>query len=123
RRGIRKAGDQPEPRLAHSRPDAVDKGELPDRRVDAPFINGLLHLVQDRLTFLMIELDRLLLVHFVEIGVIPVNKDPAFDDMGFEAGRSIAERRGPRLNYVLERLFGISPDEGRPLDRPKPWPG
>ena len=67
----------------------------------------------------MVELDSLLLVELVEIGVVAVNKDAAFDDMRFKAGRGIAERPGTGLDDVLERLFGISLDKGRPLDRPK----
>src|SRR5438132_4345392 len=67
---VGEAGDQTEPGLADPRAHAVDKGQLPDRRVDAPFINGLLHVVQDRLAFLMIELDRLLMVPFAAVGGI-----------------------------------------------------
>src|ERR1700686_520657 len=118
-RGVGETGDQPEPRLAHPRADAVDKGQLPDRRVDRPLVDRLLHLVQDRLAFLMIELDRLLLVELVEIGVAAVNKNAALGDMSLEAGCGVAKGARTRLNDVLERLFGVPLDEGRPLDRPK----
>jgi hypothetical protein len=57
------------------RASAVDEGELPDRCIDRPFVNDLLHLVQDRLAFLAIEFDRLLLIQLVEIGVAAVDKD------------------------------------------------
>src|SRR5205823_7621325 len=96
--GVRKTGDQTETGFADARADAVDKGQLPDRRVNGPFINGLLHLVQDRLSLLTVELDGLLLVQLVEIGVVAVDKDAALDDMGFEAGRGVAERAGSSLD-------------------------
>jgi hypothetical protein len=62
--------------------------------------------VQDRFAFLVIEFDRLLLVEFVEIGIVPVNKDAALGDMRFEAGRGIAKGARTSLDDVLERLLG-----------------
>jgi len=67
----------------------------------------------------MIELDSLLLIELVEIGVVAVNKNAALGDVSLEAGCGVAKGTGTRLNDVPERLFGISLDEGRPLDRPK----
>src|SRR4029077_3052960 len=122
RRRVGEAGDQPEPRLADPRANTVDKGQLPDRRVDRPLINQLLHLVQDRLALLVVEFYSLLLVELVEIGVAPINKNSALDDMGFKARRGVAERPGAGLNDVFERLFGKTFDEGGPFDRPKFWP-
>src|SRR5580692_5007047 len=103
-RGVGEAGYQPKPRLSDARANAVDEGELPDRRVDRPFVDDLLHLVQDRLAFLVIELDRLLLVQLVEVGVAAVDENSALDDMRFEPGRGIAERAGAGLDDVFERL-------------------
>src|SRR5437868_1894145 len=123
-RGVGEAGDQPEPRLSDPRPDAVDKSQLPDRRVNRPLVNDLLHSVEDRLALLPVEFDRLLLVHFVKVGIVTVDEHAALDDVRFEAGRGVAERAGAGLDDVFERLLGISFDEGRPLDRPqlRPYP-
>src|SRR5215472_4278157 len=77
--GVWEAGDQPEARLADARSDAVNEGELPDRRVDRPLAHNSLHFVQDRLTLSAVELDRLLLIELVEIGIASVSKDPALD--------------------------------------------
>src|SRR5580704_7336301 len=118
-RGVGEAGYQPKPRLSDARANAVDEGELPDRRVDRPFVDDLLHLVQDRLAFLVIELDRLLLVQLVEVGVAAVDENSALDDVSLEAGCGVAKGARTRLNDVLERLFGVPLDEGCPLDRPK----
>src|SRR5204863_5731109 len=71
-RGVRKQRDLAEPGLADPRAGAVDKGELPDRRVDDPLGHDLLDLVQDRFALRAIELDRLLLVQFVDIGIAAV---------------------------------------------------
>ena len=122
RGGVRETGDQAEARFSDAWADPVDKGELPDRRIDRPFVNGLLHLVQDCLAFPVVELDRLLLVQIVEIGVIAVDEDPALDDMRFEPGGGVAERAGAGLNDVFEGLLGEPFDEGGALDRPKLWP-
>jgi hypothetical protein len=70
----------------------------------------------------VIELDRLLLVELVEIGITPVGKNTALDNMRFEARRSVAKRPGSGLNDVLECLFGETLDECGPLDRPKLGP-
>ena len=68
---------------------------------------------------MLFPIATVLLVELIEIGVIPVNKDPAFDDMRFEPGRGVAERPGSGLNDVFERLFGIPFDKGSPLDWPQ----
>src|SRR5215208_603223 len=54
--GIGEAGDQAEPGLAHSRSDAVDEGELPDRCEHRALVHELLHLFEHRRAFLGIQL-------------------------------------------------------------------
>ena len=102
---VREVGDQAEPRLADPRADAVEKGELPDRRKDRALVKELLHLVQDCLALLMVEFDRLLLVERVDVGVAAIDERAALDDIGFEPGRSVAEGAGARLDDVFEGSF------------------
>src|SRR5215204_7318041 len=78
-RGVGEQRDPAEPGLADPRPDAVDEGELPDRRVHRPLVYDLLHLVQDRLALLRIDLDRLLTVQLVDFGVAAVGEPAALD--------------------------------------------
>src|SRR6516162_3547188 len=59
---VREVGDQAEPRFADPRADAVEKTQLPDRCVNHPLREDLLHLVEDRRAFLALELGCLLLV-------------------------------------------------------------
>jgi hypothetical protein len=75
--------------------------------------------MQDFLAFPVIELNRLLLVELVEIGVAAIRKNSAFDGMRFETGRGIAKRAGAGLDDIFERFFGEALDEGGPLDRSK----
>jgi hypothetical protein len=94
RRGVGEPRDQSEPRLADARSDPIEKGKLPNRRKDRALVKELLHLVQYRLAFLAIELDCLLLVERVDVGVAAINKRTALDDVGLVAGRRVAEGAG-----------------------------
>ena len=60
--GVREPRDPAKPRLADARSDPVEKGQLPDRSKDRALVHQLLHLVQDRLPLLVVELNRLLLL-------------------------------------------------------------
>jgi len=77
---VGEARDQAKPRFSYSRPHAVDKGELQQRRVDRPLGDELLHLIQERGALLVVELDSLLLVERVDFGVVAVGVGPALDD-------------------------------------------
>src|SRR5712671_6522478 len=48
RRRIGEAGDLAEGGLAHPRADAVEEGEVPDRRIDRFLVDQPLHLFKDR---------------------------------------------------------------------------
>src|SRR4029077_13719086 len=68
RRGVGKAADPVEPRLADSRPNAVQEAELPDRRVDRLFVNQRLHLLEHCGALSMLERVGLLRVERVDVG-------------------------------------------------------
>src|SRR5216683_2173743 len=87
RRGVRKVGDQAEPRLSDPGSDTVDKAELPDRRVNHPLGEYLLHLVEDCRAFLMVELSRLLLGERIDVGVAAIDIGAALHDERFQPGR------------------------------------
>ena|SRR6516225_1650685 len=76
---VGETGDQAKAGFADARPHAVEESELPDRREDHPLDDDLLHFVEDRCALGVIELDRLLLVERVEIGVAAIGKDAALD--------------------------------------------
>src|SRR6516225_7334357 len=90
-RGVGKVRDQPEPRLSDPRSDAIDKAELPDRRVNHPLGDDLLHLVEDRRTLLVVEFGGLLLVEGVDVGVAAIDIGATFDDKSLQARRGITE--------------------------------
>ena len=119
RRSVGEPGDQTETRFADARADAVEEGQLPDRREDHALDHDLLHLVKDRRALLAIELDRLQLIERVEIGIAAVRKDATLDRERLETRGCVAESPGARLDDILELLLGISLDERRSLDRPQ----
>src|SRR5260370_29420882 len=116
---VREILNQAEPRFTGPRPRAVDEAELPDRRIDGPFGEDLLQLVQDLDALLAVQLDRLLLVERVDVGIIAVDVGAAFDDVSFDAGCSVAEGAAAAQDEVLELLVGICLDKGRSLERPQ----
>ena len=75
--------------------------------------------MQDCLPLLVVELDRLLLVERVDVRVAAIDKGTAFDDVGLITRRRVAKGTRAGLDDVLERLLGVSLDEGGPLDRPQ----
>src|SRR6516162_2896327 len=89
--GVGEIGNQAEPRLSDPRSDAVEKTELPDRRVDHPLREDLLHFIKDRGTLLVVKLDRLLLVERIDVRVVAIDIRAALDDECFKAGRSVAK--------------------------------
>ena len=71
------AGDEPKPRLQHSRPDSVQERELPDRRGHRFVVDEPLDLVEGRRRGVPVELRRLLLEQPVDIGIAAVDVDAA----------------------------------------------
>src|SRR6516165_4805069 len=99
-RRVWEARDQTEPGFPDPRSDAVDEGQLPDRRVDRALVNNLLHLVEDRLALCAVQLARLLLIKFIEVRVAAINKCAALDDVRFKTCRGIPESAGTHLDDV-----------------------
>src|SRR5437867_8458383 len=91
RSGIGESRDQPEPRLANPRTDAVDEGELPDRHSDGALLDQLLHLLQRRGALGMVEFDCLLIVQLVYVGIAAINKGATLDGKGGQPVRGVAE--------------------------------
>src|SRR5437763_3146355 len=118
-RGVGEAGDQTEGRRPDPRTDAVEKGELPDRREDRALVYELLHLVEERRALVAVQLGRLFLVQLVDVGVAAVNERSALYDISLEPGRGVAERRRAGLNHIAVGLLGIALDESCPFDRPQ----
>ena len=73
--------------------------------------------MEDCLALRTIELDRLLPVERVHVGVTSIREDTALDDLPLEPRRGIAEGARPDLDDVLECLLGVALDEGRALER------
>src|SRR6516164_5153528 len=78
--------------------------------------------MQDCLSLLAVELDRLLLIERVDVGVAAIDKGAALDDVSLVPGCGVAKGAGASLDHVLEGLLGGSFDEGGPLDRPQLHP-
>src|SRR5205823_759568 len=68
RGGIGKPRDQVKGRLADPRANAVDKAELPDRRVNRLLMDEPLHLFEDRRALFVVELVGLLGVELIDVG-------------------------------------------------------
>src|SRR6476646_10766906 len=118
RRGVGKAGDPVEARLADPWANAVQEAELPDRRVDRLLVNQLLHLAEDRRAFVVIELVRLLRVQRIDVGIAARGEGAVLDDKGGEPGRGLAEGAARRLDDPLAIfLRGITGEESGALDR------
>src|SRR5918997_1514480 len=119
RRRVGETGDQPEPRFADPWPDSVDEGELPDRREHRALVDNLLNFVQYRLAFTAIQLDGLLPIQLVDIGVGAVGKNAVLHDMRLDAGGSVAERSWAGLDQILELFLAEAFDKAGALDRPQ----
>src|SRR5262249_6073 len=118
RRGVCIARDQPEPGLPHPGPHTVDESQLPDRRIDRPLVNKLLNPLQNRHSFLLVGLDRLLLEQLVDVRVAAVRIGASLDDVRLKTGRGVAKGAAAALDDVLELLTSVSLEEGCPLKRP-----
>src|SRR6516162_4808753 len=117
--GVREILNQAEPRFTYPRPRAVDKPKLPDRRINGPLGEDLLHLVQDLAALLAVQLGRLLLVERVDVGITAIDVGAPFDDVSFKARRGIAKGAAAAQDQVLQLLVGIGLDKSRPLERPQ----
>src|SRR5439155_18443383 len=99
---------------------AIDKAELPDRGVERPLVDELLHLVQRGLAPLEVELGCLLLKQRVEVGIAAISVGTALDHKGFEAGRGIAKGAAAAPQEIFHCFLGICLDKGCALEGPKP---
>src|SRR6516164_7483935 len=117
RSGVREACNLAKPRLPDPRAHTIDEPELPDRCKDRPLVNELLHLVQDCLALLLIELGCLLLEQRVDLRIAARDIGPAFDDECIQPGRGVAEGAAAGLDDAMEFLAGMSLEEGSPLER------
>src|SRR5437764_8447498 len=116
-RGVCEAGDQAEPRLSYPGPDAVDEGELQQRRIDRALMDQLLHLVQELRALLMAEVGGLLCVERIDLGIVAISIGAALDSEGREARRGVAEGGAGGLNEPFELLVGIALEKRCPLER------
>src|SRR5262252_10351511 len=98
--GVGEAGDQLETGLADSWSDAIEEAQEPNRRVDRPFVDEPLHLLEDCCAFFVVELDRLLLEQLVDVGVTAIGVSAALDIERFHSGRRIAERTTAAVDDV-----------------------
>src|ERR1700746_3130821 len=100
--GVGEILNQAEPRLSNPGSHTVDKAELPDRRINGSFGEDLLHLVKDRRALLVVELNRLLLVERIDVGVVAIDIGAALHDKSFQPGRGVAESTTAAKDQVLE---------------------
>src|SRR5215472_19008033 len=106
RRRIGEPGNPIKIGLADPRSDAIDERQLPEMRADDALIEDLLHPGQDLRTLAVVQLDRLLLEHRIEIGVIAIGVGATLHDEGLEPRRCVAERSAARLYDVLQFPIG-----------------
>src|SRR3990172_10908824 len=116
-RGVRVARDQPEAGFLHAGSGAVQERQLPQVREHDLVVDELLHLVEDRLPFLPVQLRPLLAEEAVEVRVAAVNVGPARHHESLETRRRVPERSGGALDDVLELLLAVPLEEGRALQR------
>jgi hypothetical protein len=82
-------------------------------------VHQLLHLVQQCLALLEIELGRLLLEQFVELRVAAIDIGAALGDESFDSSGGVAEGAAGVLDDILELLFAIPREESSPLQWPE----
>src|SRR5262249_4207555 len=114
---VRKARDGPEARFLDAGPDAVEEGELPDRRIDDALVHELLDPVKCRLATLRIQLDRLLLEEPIDVGIAAIDVRAAGGDERFQPRRGVAERAAATLHDVPEFLLAVGAEERCALER------
>src|ERR687888_1791910 len=117
---VGEAGNRSQARLLQPRTDAVQEGQLPDRRVDRPLVDELLNAVQRRLTTFGIELHRLLLEQAVDVRIAAVHVRAAGRDECLEPRGRVAEGAARPLDDVPELLLAVAAEERRALERPEP---
>src|SRR5256886_3849227 len=122
RRRIGVAGDQPQTRLLHPGPVAVDERELPDRDEHRLLVHDLLDLVQQRLALLAIQLGSLILEERIDLRIAAVDIGTAGDDEGLQARRRVAKRAARRVREVLVLLVAVAGPVRGALDRPQLGP-
>src|SRR5262249_35921069 len=98
----------------------VYESQLPNRRVNCPLVNNLLHLLQERFALFLIQLRSLLLKELIELGIVAVGIVTAFDGVGLETRRGIAESTAAAHDEVLELFVAVAPEKGGRRQRPKP---
>src|SRR5215510_145150 len=122
-RGPGIAAHQPYGRFADPWPDAAQRRYLPERRRDDLFLHKLLNLEQQRLTFCVIQVARLLLEQRVDIGVVAVGVGAALDGEGLEPGCGVAESGTAAHDQTLVVfLLGEALEERCALDWPQIGP-
>src|SRR5262249_13568181 len=107
--GIRVAGNQAEPGFPNPRTGAVEKGQLPQVRVDRPIVHDLLDLMERRFAPRVVELRRLLREQRVDVRIAAVGIGAVLRDECLEAGRGVAEGAARALEQVLANLLRLSP--------------
>src|SRR5207249_901227 len=113
--------EKTEPGLLHPWPDAVEEGEVPDRREHRPLVDELLYSVENHLTLRPIQLGGLLPEEAIDVGVAPIGVGAAGDGEGFEPRRSVPRRTDEQVNEVLVSLFRDALEERRALERAPGW--
>src|SRR5207249_8955718 len=122
RRAPRTPGaEKTEPGLLHPWSDAVEEGEVPDRREHRPLVDELLYSVENHLTLRPIQLGGLLPEEAIDVGVAPIGVGAAGDGEGFEPRRSVPRRTDEQVNEVLVSLFRDALEERRALERAPGW--
>src|SRR5262249_13830545 len=106
--------------LLHPRADAVETRIQPERREDSLVVDELLDALEHGAAPLLIQLGRLLAEQAIDVGVAPVRVDAAAGHEGLDAGGGVAERTTPPLDEAAVLLLGVSPEEGRTLERSEP---
>src|SRR5262245_22917264 len=109
--------EETEPGFFHARPDAVEEGEVPDRREHRPLMDDLLDPVEDHLALRAIQLRGLLTEEAVDVGVASVRVRAAGDGEGLEPGRGVPRGADEEVDEVLVFLLGDALEERRPLER------
>src|ERR1700740_1115177 len=90
--------------------EILNKAELPERRINGSFGEDLLHLVKDRRALLVVELNRLLLVERIDVGVVAIDIGAALHDKSFQSGRGVAESTTAAKDQVLELFVRVCLD-------------
>src|SRR5262245_10366398 len=119
RRRVGEAGNHIRPAHLDARPDSPDEGEIVDRHVQHVLGHGLLHLMDEDLALLEVDLSGLAREEIVDLGQRAVGVNAAFRGIGLESRGRVAHDRRDHKDDAVQLLLPPRREVGGTLHRPQ----